>query len=74
MWTSNIRISEVVGQTRFTSAHELETTLMRYMAIYTERIPQRALNHLTPVQALQECQKKEPAPDAHRQRVLRGAL
>ncbi len=60
MWTSNIHISEVVGQTRCTSAHELEATLMRYMAIYNERIPQRALNHLTPVQALQEWQKKKP--------------
>ncbi len=47
-------VSEVVGQTRFQSAEELETTLMRYMDIYNERIPQRALKHLTPAQALQE--------------------
>ncbi len=33
---------------------------MRYMDIYNERIPQRALNHLTPLQALQEWQTKKP--------------
>ncbi|MEK7703253.1 MAG: IS481 family transposase [Nitrospirota bacterium] len=56
----NGRISEVVKQTRFASAKELETTLMRYALIYNERIPQRALNHLTPVLALKEWQTKKP--------------
>ena len=56
----NGRISEVVSQTRFTSAAELETTLERYVKTYNQQIPQRALNHLSPVQALKEWQKKKP--------------
>jgi len=56
----NRRISEVTQQTRFTSAAELETTLERYVTLYNHHIPQRALNHQTPIQALQEWQKKKP--------------
>ena len=56
----NGRISEVVSQTRFASAAELETTLARYVKTYNQQIPQRALNHLSPVQALKEWQKKKP--------------
>lgn len=56
----NGRISEVVRQTRFASAAELETTLERYLKTYNQQIPQRALNHLSPVQALKEWQKKKP--------------
>ena len=56
----NGRISEVVGQTRFASAAELEMTLERYVKTYNQQIPQRALNHLSPVQALKEWQKKKP--------------
>ena len=46
----NGRISEVVNQTRFASAAELETTLDSYLKTYNHLIPQRALNHLSPVQ------------------------
>lgn len=56
----NGRISEVVKQTRFASAAELETTLERYVKTYNQLIPQRALNHLSPIQALKEWQKKKP--------------
>jgi transposase InsO family protein len=56
----NGRISEVIGQTRFKSAEELETTLTLYLATYNHRIPQRALNHLSPVQALKQWQAKRP--------------
>lgn len=56
----NGRISEVVNQTRFASAAELETTLKRYVNTYNQQIPQRALNHLSPIQALKEWQKKKP--------------
>ena len=56
----NGRISEVVGQTRFTSAAELEATLRGYLKIYNNSIPQRALNHMTPIQALKDWQKKKP--------------
>ena len=56
----NGRISEVVSQTRFTSAAELEATLTNYVKTYNHRIPQRALNHLSPVQALKNWQAKKP--------------
>jgi len=50
----NGRISGVVQQTRFTSSAELETTLTRYLNIYNNHIPQRALHHLTPIQSLKK--------------------
>lgn len=56
----NGRISELVKQTRFTSAAELETTLEHYLKIYNHHIPQRALQHQTPVQALKKWQKEKP--------------
>ena len=56
----NGRISEVIGQTRFKSAQELETTLMHYLATYNHRIPQRALDHLSPVQALKQWRTRKP--------------
>ena len=56
----NGRVSEVIAQTRFKSAQELETTLTNYLATYNHRIPQRALNHLSPVQALKQWQAKRP--------------
>jgi hypothetical protein len=50
----NGRISEVVNQTRFASAAELEATLSSYVKTYNHHIPQRALHHLSPVQALKK--------------------
>jgi transposase InsO family protein len=56
----NGRISEVVSQTRFASAAQLEATLENYVKTYNHLIPQRALNHLSPVQALKNWQAKRP--------------
>ena len=56
----NGRIADLVKQTRFASAAELETTLQHYLATYNHRIPQRALNHQSPVQALKAWQHKKP--------------
>jgi transposase InsO family protein len=56
----NGRISEVVSQTRFASAAELEATLLSYMKIYNHLIPQRALKHVSPVQALKVWYAKKP--------------
>jgi transposase InsO family protein len=50
----NGRISEIVNQTRFGSADELESTLRNYLKIYNHNISQRALKHQTPIQALQK--------------------
>ena len=52
----NKRISEVVQQTRFNSGAELESTLTAYCKTYNHHIPQRSLDHRSPVQALQAWQ------------------
>jgi transposase InsO family protein len=56
----NGRISEVIAQTRFACAKELETTLTQYAATYNHRIPQRALDHFSPVQALKQWRARRP--------------
>jgi len=56
----NGRISEVLATTRFDSAQRLEDTLSRYVRLYNHQIPQRALGHLSPVQALQDWQERCP--------------
>ena len=56
----NGRISDLVKQTRFASAHELETTLKLYLTTYNHHIPQRALKHQTPIQALQKWAAEKP--------------
>jgi transposase InsO family protein len=56
----NGRISEVVSQTRFACAADLESTLMSYMKTYNHLIPQRALKHLSPVQALKKWYDEKP--------------
>ena len=56
----NGRISDIVNQTRFGSAAELESTLRNYLKIYNHSIPQRALKHQTPIQALKMWQEKKP--------------
>ena len=56
----NGRISELVNQTRFASAQELQTTLGLYLKTYNHHIPQRALHHHSPIQALKDWQRKKP--------------
>ena len=56
----NGRISDIVNQTRFSSAVELETTLERYLATYNHHIPQRALDHLAPIDALKKWRALKP--------------
>lgn len=56
----NGRISELVKQTRFASAAELESTLQHYLQVYNHHIPQRALGHISPIEALKEWQQKKP--------------
>jgi len=56
----NGRISDIVNQTRFGSAAELESTLRNYVKIYNHNIPQRALKHQTPIQSLKEWREQRP--------------
>jgi transposase InsO family protein len=56
----NGRISDIVSQTRFKNAAELESTLTHYLKTYNHTIPQRNLNHQTPVQSLKLWHKTHP--------------
>ena len=56
----NGRISDILNQTRFRSAADLDATLTNYLATYNNLIPQRALKHHTPIQALQTWRSKKP--------------
>jgi hypothetical protein len=56
----NGRISEVLATTRFVSGEELATTINRYTMLYNHHIPQKALGHKTPLDAMREWYKKEP--------------
>jgi transposase InsO family protein len=56
----NGRIAEVLQTHRFDSTQQLATTLLRYANLYNHHIPQRALNHQTPVQALKQWQASHP--------------
>jgi hypothetical protein len=63
----NGRISAVLATTRFDSAQSLEDTLSRYVRLYNHHIPQRALGHIAPVQALQDWQ--EMCPELFKKKV-----
>jgi transposase InsO family protein len=56
----NGRISEIVQQTRFASAAELDATLNNYAQVYNYHIPQKALGHIAPIQALKKWQTMKP--------------
>jgi transposase InsO family protein len=56
----NGRISDVVNQTRFRLASDLDATLKNYLSTYNQLIPQRALKHQSPIQALQKWRTERP--------------
>ena len=56
----NGRIAELLKSTHFNSAKELAITMGHYLRLYNEQIPQRALGHVCPIQALKNWHQKEP--------------
>jgi len=56
----NGRISHVLNTNRFESGEGLEQTLDRYVWLYNHHLPQKALNHETPLQALKRWQSTHP--------------
>ncbi len=58
----NGRVEEVVTHTRFPSSKGLRATLYRYVRLYNHQIPQKALGHVTPVQALKKWQEMKLEP------------
>lgn len=56
----NGRLAQVLKSHRFNSAHDLETTLPRFVWLYNEHLPQRAPDRNTPIQALKKWQATHP--------------
>ena len=56
----NGRISEVLATHRFESGQDLEATLLRYVLLYNQHLPQRMLAHQTPLLAMKQWQKSHP--------------
>ncbi|MEO5344352.1 MAG: integrase core domain-containing protein, partial [Gammaproteobacteria bacterium SHHR-1] len=56
----NGRISEILATHHYDSRRSLTEALEHYLMVYNHHIPQKALGHKTPMQALQEWQKKAP--------------
>jgi transposase InsO family protein len=56
----NGRIADVLKTTRFDSSHNLIETLTRYVKIYNQHIPQKALGHIAPIQAMKDWYNKKP--------------
>ena len=55
----NGRIADIL-RTHFDNNEDLDATLRRYAYLYNYHIPQRALGHKTPIEALRAWQEKKP--------------
>jgi transposase InsO family protein len=56
----NGRISDILATTRFRSREDLQTTIARYAKLYNEHLPQRAIGHKTPLQAMRLWRDQRP--------------
>ena len=56
----NGRISDVLATTRFDSSENLAETLKRYVRIYNQHIPQKALGHISPIDAMKKWYEDRP--------------
>ena len=54
------RIEEVLQSHRFRSVEELETTLIRYVWLYNQQLPQSTLGRNTPLQAMKDSHDLKP--------------
>jgi transposase InsO family protein len=56
----NGRLEQVLQTHRFNSAEDLSKTLHRYVWLYNQHLPQKALNHQTPLTALKRWHESHP--------------
>ena len=56
----NGRIADVLATTRFDSSQSLTETIASYARVYNQHIPQKALGHVAPIQALKDWYQKDP--------------
>lgn len=63
----NGRIAEVLRTHHFESRDDLQSTLKRYVWLYNHHLPQKALKHDTPIQAMKKW--AQPHPELFRRNV-----
>jgi transposase InsO family protein len=56
----NGRIADVLATHRFKSAEDLEATLLRYAWLYNHHLPQKALGHAPPIEAMKKWHAEKP--------------
>ena len=56
----NGRIEDVLQGHHFKSGEELEQTLVRYVWLYNQQLPQSVLGSRTPLQAMKDWHKLKP--------------
>jgi transposase InsO family protein len=56
----NGRISDILATTGFRSREDLQTTIERYVKLYNEHLPQKALGHMTPLKAMRAWRDRKP--------------
>ena len=56
----NGRIAEVLATRRYDSAQDLETTLLRHVWLYNHHLPQKALGHRCPMDAMKQWYTEKP--------------
>jgi transposase InsO family protein len=56
----NGRIAEVLATRRYDSAQDLESTLLRYVWLYNHHLPQKALGHRCPMDAMKQWYAHRP--------------
>jgi len=56
----NGRIADILRTHHFRSGEELEATLLRYAWLYNHHLPQKALGHVSPIQAMKRWQQSHP--------------
>ncbi len=63
----NGRVAEVIKVAYFNSSQALRDTLLHYVRIYNQQIPQKSLGHIAPVHALKNWYA--PRPELFKKRV-----
>lgn len=56
----NGRIAQVLATRRYNSAQDLESTLLRYAWLYNHHLPQKALGHRCPMDAMKQWYAEKP--------------
>ena len=56
----NGRIEDILQSHRFQSGEDLEQTILRYITLYNQQLPQAALASRTPLQAMKDWHKLRP--------------